>query len=128
MAAAGFFSLPEWSLTICLTPYNRKLNVLSASLNKTFPSFLLSSEHSLQGFVYYQGPAYLRNAYFTNYEEQIWNGRFRPAGAISFRKSNTYPTTSQSHVFGITFGFCDKVNIFIFPKTDVKRGRVGGGS
>ena len=34
------FSLSEWSLTICLTPYNRKLNVLSASLNKTFPSFL----------------------------------------------------------------------------------------
>ena len=32
------FSLSEWSLTICLTPYNRKLNVLSASLNKTFPS------------------------------------------------------------------------------------------
>ena len=23
---------------ICLTPYNRKYNVLSASLNKTFPS------------------------------------------------------------------------------------------
>ena len=27
-------SLSEWSLTICLTPY-----VLSAALNKTFPSF-----------------------------------------------------------------------------------------
>ena len=26
----------------CLTPYNRKYNVLSASLNKTFPSFLPS--------------------------------------------------------------------------------------
>ena len=34
---SGFpFSLSEWSLTICLTPYNRKWNVLSASLNKTF--------------------------------------------------------------------------------------------
>ena len=32
--------LSEWSSTICLTPYNRKQNVLSASLNKTFPSFL----------------------------------------------------------------------------------------
>ena len=31
----------EWSFTICLTPYNRKYNVLSASLNKTFPSFLI---------------------------------------------------------------------------------------
>ena len=37
----GFpLSLSEWSFTICLTPYNRKLNVLSASLNETFPSFL----------------------------------------------------------------------------------------
>ena len=33
-------SLSEWSLTICLTPYNRKYNVLSVSLNKAFPSFL----------------------------------------------------------------------------------------
>ena len=38
---SGFpFSLSEWSLTICLTPYNRIYNMLSASLNKTFPSFL----------------------------------------------------------------------------------------
>ena len=32
--------LSEWSLTICLTPCNCKYNVLSALLNKTFPSFL----------------------------------------------------------------------------------------
>ena len=39
---SGFpFSLSEWSLTICLTPYNRRLNVLSASLNKTFLSLSL---------------------------------------------------------------------------------------
>ena len=31
--------LSEWFFTICPTPYNRKENVLSASLNKTFPSF-----------------------------------------------------------------------------------------
>ena len=38
---SGFLlSLSEWSFTICLTPYNRKKNVLSASLNKIFPSFL----------------------------------------------------------------------------------------
>ena len=38
---SGFpFSLSEWSLTICLTPHNRKYNVLSASLNKIFHSFL----------------------------------------------------------------------------------------
>ena len=34
-------SLSEWSFTICLMPYNRKKNVLSASLNKTFPSTCL---------------------------------------------------------------------------------------
>ena len=28
------FSLSEWSFTICLIPYNRKQNVLSALLNK----------------------------------------------------------------------------------------------
>ena len=33
-------SLYEWSFTICLTPYNRTENVLSVSLNETFPSFL----------------------------------------------------------------------------------------
>ena len=41
---SGFpLSLSEWSSTICVTPYNRKYNVLSASLNKTFPSFLPSN-------------------------------------------------------------------------------------
>ena len=36
---SGFpFSLSEWSLTICLAPYNRRSNVLSVSLNKTFLS------------------------------------------------------------------------------------------
>ena len=34
-------SLSEWSFTICPMPYNRKYNVLSASLNKIFPSFFL---------------------------------------------------------------------------------------
>ena len=38
---SGFpLSLSEWSFTIiCLTPYNRIKNVLSASLNKTFHSY-----------------------------------------------------------------------------------------
>ena len=40
---SGFpFLLSECSFTICLSPYNRKYNVLSASLNNTFPSFLRS--------------------------------------------------------------------------------------
>ena len=32
-------SLSEWSFTIYPTPYNRKLNALSASLNKKCSSF-----------------------------------------------------------------------------------------
>ena len=45
---SGFpFSLSEWSLTICLTPYNRRYNVLSASLNKTFLSLILKTEREL---------------------------------------------------------------------------------
>ena len=45
---SGFsFSLSEWSFTICLTPYNRKQNLFSASLNKTFPSFLLTFDVTL---------------------------------------------------------------------------------
>ena len=39
----GFsLSLSEWFFIICLTPYNRKQNVLSVSLNRTFPSFVPS--------------------------------------------------------------------------------------
>ena len=36
-------SLSEWFFTICPTPYSSKYNVLSASLNKAFPSTLPSS-------------------------------------------------------------------------------------
>ena len=40
---SGFpLSLSEWSLTICLMPYNHRYNVLSVSLNKTFLSLSLS--------------------------------------------------------------------------------------
>ena len=39
--SSGFpLSLSEWSFTICPTSYNRKYNVLSATLNKTFLSIL----------------------------------------------------------------------------------------
>ena len=37
MVAACFLSLSQWSFTIGPTAYNRKQNVLSASLNKPFP-------------------------------------------------------------------------------------------
>ena len=41
---SGFLSLSEWSFTICLTPYNRNKNVLSVSLNKTIPSFIVKRD------------------------------------------------------------------------------------
>ena len=33
--------------SMCPTPYNRKYNLLSASLNKTFPSFLFDSPNKI---------------------------------------------------------------------------------
>ena len=49
---SGFpLSLSEWSFTICPTPYNRKQNELSVSLNKTFPSFLFTELISSRTFV-----------------------------------------------------------------------------
>ena len=45
MAAAGFLSHYLSGPLLCLTPYNRKKNVLSASLNKTF--LLLPSDQAV---------------------------------------------------------------------------------
>ena len=71
--SSGFhFSLSEWSLTICMTPYNRRINVLSASLNKTFLS--LSNCEEL----------------FSNYNEFIQLVAFG-------RKEMLYLTTHSSH-------------------------------
>ena len=45
---SGFpLSLSEWSFTICMTPYNRKYNVLSASLNKK--CYLLTGSITMTG-------------------------------------------------------------------------------
>ena len=41
-------SLAEWPFTICSTAYNRKQNVFSASLNKTFASFHIHYTVQLQ--------------------------------------------------------------------------------
>ena len=50
---SGFpLSLSEWSFTICLTPYNRKINVLSTSLNKTFPHFLPFKKKKKNNFIF----------------------------------------------------------------------------
>ena len=48
VVAAGFHSHYLWSFTIFPTPYNRKYNVLSASLNKTFPSIFAGGFHAVQ--------------------------------------------------------------------------------
>ena len=45
-------SLYEWCFTVCMTLYNRKWNVLSASLNKNisfFPSFKKITSHIYRG-------------------------------------------------------------------------------
>ena len=61
---SGFpFSLSEWSLTICLTLYNRRLNVLSASLNKSFLSLslsytILNSESTMSQILQFQKMAF----------------------------------------------------------------------
>ena len=69
---SGFpFSLSEWSLTICLTPYNRRLNVLSASLNKTILSLSLVVDGN-EGFrrIYF----YFSSIFFFTSSEHIKNG------------------------------------------------------
>ena len=67
---SGFpFSLSEWSFTICLMPY--KCNVLSASLNKTFPSFL----------PYYYVIIYISgNPIFTYYHKELSTSTFESSG------------------------------------------------
>ena len=57
---SGFpFSLSEWSLTICLTPYNHKENVLSVSLNKTFPSFRFEFPWWFSDFILYSYSSFI---------------------------------------------------------------------
>ena len=59
---SGFhLSISEWSFTIYLMPYNRKYNVLSASLNKIFHSFLPFGTHCVNldintGCAFYSRP------------------------------------------------------------------------
>ena len=59
--SSDLLSLSEWSFTICLTPYNRKIKcVLSALLNKTFSSLTLSQQYcSVYGKVHIKDPLLL---------------------------------------------------------------------
>ena len=63
--SSGFpLSLSEWSFTICMMPYNHKWNVLSASLNKTFPSFLETTVHKKMCWVCWWIIVYISNMTF----------------------------------------------------------------
>ena len=54
---SGFlFSLSEWSLTICLMSYNRKQNVLSASLNKNISFLSAEDPYSTSRSGFRRGP------------------------------------------------------------------------
>ena len=69
-------SLSEWSLSICPMPYKCKWNMLSASLNKIFPSFLLSVITPHANMVIYQilfggiHPIHLEKIYWISLEIQ----------------------------------------------------------
>ena len=60
-------SLSDWSFAICPTPYSRKWNVSSASLNKTFPSppsivrwcLILVSHSGVAGGIAARGQIYM---------------------------------------------------------------------
>ena len=57
---SGFpLSLSEWSFVICLTPSNRKYNLLSASLNKTLSSSLPTQICVPMSFFLYHYPRIL---------------------------------------------------------------------
>ncbi|XP_070199787.1 cell surface hyaluronidase CEMIP2-like isoform X2 [Littorina saxatilis] len=74
---------------------------------------------SWTGIGFYQGPVFVENCYFDRYGHYWWNDGWeetygfrpvRPGGAISFQRSNIYPTKPWTHVKDIKFGYCDNVN------------------
>ena len=70
---SGFpFSLSEWSLTICLTPYNRRSNVLSASLNKTF---FCNTEAGPGNHIYVSTLSYFQVSDTPTHGHNLWHGQ-----------------------------------------------------
>ena len=71
----------------------------------------------------YQGPVIIDSCFFDKYVTKSWcvddkkatkcddaNLITRYAGAISFKRSNQYPSMTSSYVQNNTFGFCDNVS------------------
>ncbi|KAK3713284.1 hypothetical protein RRG08_043866 [Elysia crispata] len=74
------------------------------------PNFMIS------GVQFYQGPVYLHNCYFDQFENKFYNDSFiktwgirpeRPAAAITFHPNNHYPMIPRNGVSNLKFGFCD---------------------
>jgi hypothetical protein len=89
--------------------------------------FLSSSQESVTGVGVYQGPILVVDNFFDKFFTKQWcvtgndtlaslvtcppsNVVTRPAGAISFKRDNNYPSMTSSYVAGNSFGFCDNVS------------------
>ena len=72
----------------------------------------------------YQGPVIINSCFFDKYVTKSWcfddetstecpetDLITRHAGAISFKRSNNYPSMTSSYVQNNTFGFCDDVSV-----------------
>ncbi|XP_076450324.1 cell surface hyaluronidase CEMIP2-like [Babylonia areolata] len=98
----------------------RKVGGVSMAMTRSYAG---DPNCSLTAVSLYQGPVFVRSCFFDNYPTKYWclqDMGSRPvsecsskmlvtryAGAISFKRSNTYPTMTSSYVSNNTFGFCD---------------------
>ena len=96
--AIGFpLSLSEGSFTICLTPYNRKENVLIASLNKTFPSFntFYFSFRLTARILLYSSPHRQDNTDWLEREITQWVHSMKDQNVLSASLNKTFPFPSR---------------------------------
>ena len=74
----------------------------------------------------YQGPTIIKSCFFNNYVTKSWclddetskecpdeELITRYAGAISFKRSNNYPSMTSTYVENNTFGYCDNVSMCV---------------
>ncbi|KAK7484790.1 hypothetical protein BaRGS_00023964, partial [Batillaria attramentaria] len=80
-------------------------------------SFVGQPTDPLTALSMYQGPNFIKNTYFDRYQtehlcvtDSCTETLARPAGAVSWKRDNTYPTMTSSYVQGLKFGFCDGVD------------------
>ncbi|KAK7481482.1 hypothetical protein BaRGS_00027244, partial [Batillaria attramentaria] len=90
-----------------------KRTTLSHQFNQSFAGLPFDS---LTGVAFYQGPMFVKNCFFDRYVTWFWDDSWaedfgsrpvRPAGAISWKRANTYPTMTNTWVHNVTFGYCD---------------------